>query len=181
MDICDHRTQVKVGIYYESLCKDSVYFFAKQLKPAYEKIKHCADIDYVPFGKASVMLQEIQPCLEACSDLLGQLDWRYLVGQNGKQDPEFFTKIIIYTYNNSEWAPEAQEQNTALIDFPSARAESRRASSARRTSSQPVAPPLSSPPQPLDPTDEHISPPPIGFIDEPILGLGLSSRQHSDL
>lgn len=48
--------QVKVDVYYESLCPDSIGFIAEQLKPIYKELKNHLDVTFVPFGKSSVSL-----------------------------------------------------------------------------------------------------------------------------
>ncbi|KAF5308634.1 hypothetical protein FQR65_LT06095 [Abscondita terminalis] len=44
---------LKVSIYYESLCPDSIRFLTNQLYPAYYKINSSLALDFVPYGKAS--------------------------------------------------------------------------------------------------------------------------------
>jgi len=48
---------VKVAVYYESLCPDSVKFVVNQLWPTYEKVSSILSLDLVPFGKASFVRQ----------------------------------------------------------------------------------------------------------------------------
>lgn len=45
--------QLHVGIYYESLCPDSIRFIGNQLAPNYEHFANFIDIDFVPFGKSA--------------------------------------------------------------------------------------------------------------------------------
>ncbi|KAF5270440.1 hypothetical protein FQR65_LT05628 [Abscondita terminalis] len=45
--------QLKITVYYEALCPDSVRFITKQLYPTYSKIGKFLNIDFVPYGKAS--------------------------------------------------------------------------------------------------------------------------------
>lgn len=44
---------VVVTVFYEALCPDSRNFIVRQLAPAYEKLPHLIDIEYVPYGKAT--------------------------------------------------------------------------------------------------------------------------------
>lgn len=44
---------VKVSVYYESLCSDSVAFIDNQLVPTYKKLNKAINIDFVPYGKAN--------------------------------------------------------------------------------------------------------------------------------
>ncbi|KAB0802065.1 hypothetical protein PPYR_04251 [Photinus pyralis] len=44
---------VKVSIYYEALCPDSVNFINNQFYPAYQKINSLLTVDFVPYGRAS--------------------------------------------------------------------------------------------------------------------------------
>lgn len=44
---------VKVSVYYESLCPDSVAFIDDQLVPTFRKLSKAIDIDLVPYGKAN--------------------------------------------------------------------------------------------------------------------------------
>lgn len=50
--------QVKVDIYYESLCPDSVRFISQQLQPLYNNFKKHLDITFIPFGKSNVSKEE---------------------------------------------------------------------------------------------------------------------------
>lgn len=49
--------QLHVGIYYESLCPDSVRFIENQLAPNYEQFADFIDIDFIPFGKSSSLMR----------------------------------------------------------------------------------------------------------------------------
>ena len=44
-----------VQVYYESLCPDSIRFIKNQLMPTYEKLGNYFDVEFVPYGKASVI------------------------------------------------------------------------------------------------------------------------------
>lgn len=41
-------------VFYEALCPDSKNFIVKQLEPAFVRAPHLIDIQFVPYGKASV-------------------------------------------------------------------------------------------------------------------------------
>ena len=43
-----------IQVYYESLCPDSVDFITKQLYPTYKKLGHHFEVEFKPFGFASV-------------------------------------------------------------------------------------------------------------------------------
>jgi len=43
---------LKLTVYYESLCPDSIRFITKQLYPTYQKLAF--DVEFVPYGKADV-------------------------------------------------------------------------------------------------------------------------------
>lgn len=45
---------VNVDVYYESLCSDSMRWFANQLVPSYKELKNSLNVTLVPFGKATV-------------------------------------------------------------------------------------------------------------------------------
>lgn len=45
---------VLVVVYYETLCPDSKNFVLHQLQPAFDRAPELMDIEFVPFGKASV-------------------------------------------------------------------------------------------------------------------------------
>lgn len=47
------KQQVKVSVYYESLCPDSINFIANELYPNYEFFKDRILLDLVPYGKAT--------------------------------------------------------------------------------------------------------------------------------
>lgn len=46
------QNTIKVSVYYESLCSDSVAFIKYQLVPTFKKMSKAIDIDLVPYGKA---------------------------------------------------------------------------------------------------------------------------------
>lgn len=48
------KDKVKVRVYYEALCPDSKFFFAKHLGPVTEKLLDFLDITLIPYGKAQV-------------------------------------------------------------------------------------------------------------------------------
>lgn len=45
---------VKVSVYYESLCSDSIRFIVQQVYPTFEQLRKFISLDLVPFGKATV-------------------------------------------------------------------------------------------------------------------------------
>jgi len=45
--------KVKIDIYYESLCPDSIRFINEQLAPLYNDFKKHLDVTFVPFGKSN--------------------------------------------------------------------------------------------------------------------------------
>lgn len=49
---------MKVDIFYESLCPDSIRFIADQLRPNYQELKQHLQINFIPFGKSSSYLSE---------------------------------------------------------------------------------------------------------------------------
>lgn len=50
--------KVHVGIFYESLCPDSIRFIKYQLEPIYADFDEFVDIDFVPFGKSRVCITQ---------------------------------------------------------------------------------------------------------------------------
>jgi len=46
--------KVKVDVYYETLCPDSIGFLIRKLTPNYELISEMIELNLVPFGKAEV-------------------------------------------------------------------------------------------------------------------------------
>ncbi|KAJ8965018.1 hypothetical protein NQ314_004416 [Rhamnusium bicolor] len=46
---------LKVSIYYETLCGDTIHFFVHQFAPAYSVIRNNIHVDLVPFGKATAV------------------------------------------------------------------------------------------------------------------------------
>ncbi|XP_017771431.1 PREDICTED: gamma-interferon-inducible lysosomal thiol reductase-like [Nicrophorus vespilloides] len=49
-------SKLKVSIYYEGLCSDSITFLNNQVLPAYAIIGEYVDLDLIPYGKASQQL-----------------------------------------------------------------------------------------------------------------------------
>lgn len=45
---------VYVQVFYEALCPDSKNFILKQLQPTFKKIPKLFEIQFVPYGKATV-------------------------------------------------------------------------------------------------------------------------------
>ena len=45
-------------MYYESLCPDSRKFITQQLYPTYQNLSQNLDVEFKPFGKASVSDRE---------------------------------------------------------------------------------------------------------------------------
>lgn len=48
------QTIVKVNVYYESLCGDSIRWIKEQLVPGYPSLKEHLKITLIPYGKATV-------------------------------------------------------------------------------------------------------------------------------
>lgn len=46
--------QVRVDVYYETLCPDSISFLLRKLIPSYDAVKNLTDLHLYPFGKAEV-------------------------------------------------------------------------------------------------------------------------------
>ena len=46
--------RVKLSVYYESLCPDSVDFITGQLSKAFSEVNELMEIELIPFGKAKV-------------------------------------------------------------------------------------------------------------------------------
>ncbi|CAK9801028.1 Gamma-interferon-inducible lysosomal thiol reductase [Anthophora quadrimaculata] len=44
---------VDVGVYYESLCRDSMQWIKEKLLPSYDELKDYINITFIPYGKAS--------------------------------------------------------------------------------------------------------------------------------
>ena len=51
-------SRVKVSVYYETLCPDSIAFIRYQLFPTFEAIPEILNADLVPFGKASYKVED---------------------------------------------------------------------------------------------------------------------------
>jgi hypothetical protein len=45
--------KIKISVYYEALCPDSIDFIRNQLSPTYESLKDNLDVDLIPYGKAT--------------------------------------------------------------------------------------------------------------------------------
>ena len=48
--------KVNVTVFYEVLCPDSRHFILRQLFPTWKKVPELMEIDYRPFGKATVSI-----------------------------------------------------------------------------------------------------------------------------
>ncbi|CAG9830578.1 unnamed protein product [Diabrotica balteata] len=47
------QAQVKVSVYYEVLCPDSIDFISNQFHPTYKDLKDYIDVEFIPYGHAS--------------------------------------------------------------------------------------------------------------------------------
>ena len=54
------ETNVKVDVYYETLCPDSIGFLVRQLIPSYDSLSSIIQLNLIPFGKAEVSENEWQ-------------------------------------------------------------------------------------------------------------------------
>jgi hypothetical protein len=52
-----HFLQIKMDIYYESLCPDSKKFLTQVLYPIYNDFKQNMEINLIPFGKSDVSIK----------------------------------------------------------------------------------------------------------------------------
>ncbi|XP_063594572.1 GILT-like protein 1 [Penaeus indicus] len=50
--------RVKVSVYFESLCSDSMRFFKNQLYPVWKDLQDIIDLEFIPFGKARAIPTE---------------------------------------------------------------------------------------------------------------------------
>lgn len=50
----ESNAAIDVGVYYESLCPDSIRWIKQQLLPQYDVLKDYIRVTFVPYGKASV-------------------------------------------------------------------------------------------------------------------------------
>lgn len=48
------KSKVKVDVYYETLCPDSIDFLLNKLIPSYNELKEKIILQLIPFGKAQV-------------------------------------------------------------------------------------------------------------------------------
>ncbi|KAL1492142.1 hypothetical protein ABEB36_012630 [Hypothenemus hampei] len=44
---------IKVDVYYETLCPDSMYFITRQYYPAFATLRKYLDVDLIPYGRAN--------------------------------------------------------------------------------------------------------------------------------
>jgi hypothetical protein len=51
-----YNEQVKMDVYLESLCPDSIRFISQQLYPLYNEFKDNLEITFIPHGKSSVSI-----------------------------------------------------------------------------------------------------------------------------
>lgn len=106
---------MNVGVYYESLCPDSIRFIQSQLATEYPNFADFIDLDLIPFGKSTsgdgttfecqhgpleCEGNRIQSCvLSAASDTLSQVNFvacqmSYTADPSGQS----VRKIIIYSF-----------------------------------------------------------------------------------
>jgi interferon gamma-inducible protein 30/cytochrome c oxidase assembly factor 7 len=48
------QAKLKVSVYYETLCPDSIRFITTQLYPAYKELPEYLELDFVPYGFADI-------------------------------------------------------------------------------------------------------------------------------
>lgn len=58
--IIDLFQKVQVGVFYESLCPDSIRFVKNQLEPIYQDFNEFIQIDFIPFGKSKVINKSLK-------------------------------------------------------------------------------------------------------------------------
>lgn len=51
---CQEASKVKLDVFYETLCPDSIQFIKSQLYPTFLSIGEIMDINLFPYGKAKV-------------------------------------------------------------------------------------------------------------------------------
>ncbi|XP_017769657.1 PREDICTED: GILT-like protein F37H8.5 [Nicrophorus vespilloides] len=52
VSFAEEEKKLKIGVYYESLCPDSLRFITKQLNPSWSDVSEYVDITFIPFGKS---------------------------------------------------------------------------------------------------------------------------------
>ncbi|KAK9717460.1 Gamma interferon inducible lysosomal thiol reductase (GILT) [Popillia japonica] len=55
---CSAQDNIKVSVFYESLCPDSIRFITQQLYPNYDAVSTYITVDFVPYGKATHTLND---------------------------------------------------------------------------------------------------------------------------
>ena len=58
--VANAESKVKVDVYYETLCPDSIGFLIRKLIPNYDSMTSMMQLNLIPFGKAEVSQLDIK-------------------------------------------------------------------------------------------------------------------------
>ncbi|XP_026673331.1 gamma-interferon-inducible lysosomal thiol reductase [Ceratina calcarata] len=95
---------INVGVYYESLCGDSMRFIKNQLVPSYDTLKDYISITFVPYGKASHTKD------------VGSNEWKFSCQHGSAEcDGNMAQACGIHAIQNEEQAEKVQQLTVALV------------------------------------------------------------------
>merc|ERR1719186_55266 len=93
--IKESDSQVKITVYYESMCGDSIRFVTKQLYPTFQELGHYMDVALKPFGKANFTANGDGwdfTCQHGDAECVGNLMQACILNQ--VTDPEEYVPLI---------------------------------------------------------------------------------------
>ncbi|CAG9822492.1 unnamed protein product [Phaedon cochleariae] len=101
--------RLKVSVYYESLCGDSIRFVKNQLFPVYKLLGNALQVDLVPYGKASSSNESgklVFTCQHGPQECYGNKFHACAISQNSVEES---TEFVYCSLSSTEESPASDE------------------------------------------------------------------------